>query len=75
MKQKHSLCCWLLFTLSAAAPAPGLTIQEQPDDGQWTMPGEKLRVHPLQYFDRHQYRDCQKSEVGLDILNGPDAWT
>jgi lanthanide-dependent methanol dehydrogenase len=40
MKLKRSLCCWFLFTLSAAAQATSQKIQEQPDDGQWTMPAK-----------------------------------
>src|SRR3954453_17097988 len=37
MKMKLSLYCWLLFALSAAAQTPGQRMQDQPDDGQWTM--------------------------------------
>ena len=37
MTVKHSLCCWLLFALPAAAQGPGTKMQDQPDDGQWTM--------------------------------------
>jgi PQQ-dependent dehydrogenase (methanol/ethanol family) len=40
MKAKNSLCCWLLFTSWAAAPALGQKMQDQPDDGQWTMPAK-----------------------------------
>ena len=75
MKVKHSLCCWLLFALSAAAQAQSQKMQDQPDDGQWTDAGEELCGNPLQYSDGHQYPDGQKSEASLDILDWPDART
>ena len=37
MRVTFSLCCWLLFALPAAAQEPGTKMQDQPDDGQWTM--------------------------------------
>ena len=37
MKEKDSLCCWLLLTYGAMVQPQALRIQDQPDDGQWTM--------------------------------------
>ena len=37
MKVKYLKWCALLFALSASAQAQSPKIQDQPDDGQWTM--------------------------------------
>jgi len=43
MKVKYSLGGWLLFALPAATQAPSQKRQDQPDDGQWTMPARTMR--------------------------------
>jgi len=40
MKMTRSLCGWLLLALSAAAQAQSQKMQDQTDDGQWTMPAK-----------------------------------
>src|ERR1700759_974865 len=40
MQLEYSLCGCLLFTLSAAAQAQSPKMQDQPDDGQWSMPAK-----------------------------------
>ena len=40
MRIKHSLFWSILVTASAAAQAPSQKIQDQPDDGQWSMPAK-----------------------------------
>src|SRR4051812_27422472 len=42
MKGRRPLYCLLLFALSAVAQTQGQKIQDQPDDGQWTMPAKNF---------------------------------
>ena len=46
-------------------------IQNQPDDGQWTMAAKNYASTRFSTLDGNQYRQRQEPEVGVDLLDRP----
>ncbi len=64
----------LLAVLLLTSPASA-QIQNQPDDGQWTMPAKNYASTRYSTLDQINTSNVKGAEARLDIFDGPDQGT